>query len=736
MDKALEKLATADDVEARRKAALALGEVPAEEALPLLEKLLGDNNWRVRKAAVESMLFLPMHKSLPVLFEALKDPENAGRRNSGVETLTKLGPSILPYIYDNLVEEDLDVKLSLIELLGKLPSKASAPHLIYYLGHENKNIVSCAITSLGELKDTGNLPILLDVFHRQDDWLWFHLIEALSNIGGPVAIDKLSELYHMPRFRKAVLKAFGHLSSLEALPFLLQVASEPDAPLTDIFEAIGRMYHANIPEVLLSKHRSEMGKIVRANFPMELLSRLEELWTDAKLEVRRGLIVVSGFLGDLSLLDSVLNDMENPYLQRDALEAVVAFGKPASEAIVRRLNESTDTEQKMVLIRLLGVTGGEDSVVPLLNQAKEEDIQVRMEAIAALGEVADPRCLKELISILREDDDLFHETALRAVAKLSGKTPALGGKMVAYAEEMILEEQAGVRRAGYTLLAQALGGEVTKLLPGLRDSSPEVRGTVIRLVADCGGPDAFDKLLPMLGDKNPKVRRAAISVLGRELLVRQPETLMASLSDVDTWVRAETAFFLAQSTAEEVAAALMEILEEDELPVRLGALKGLAQVGCGVLYSKVLAMAENEENPTEIRSASLAAIAHAGRPEASKVIENALRDRNWELRAAAIELLGSSGDHGVLPILLRELERETNTVVKQSIVEALVALKATEAVPRMLNYLSDPELQDQAYSFFLSLGKGSIPLIENEAQSVDFQTKLILIDILKQLESR
>lgn len=736
MDKALEKLAVADDVEVRRKAALALGEAPPEEALPLLEKLLGDNNWRVRKAAVESMLLLPMHDSLPVLFEALKDPENAGRRNSGVETLMKLGPSVLPYIYDNLVEEDLDVKLSLIELLGKLPSKTSAPHLIYYLGHENKNIVSGAITSLGELKDTGNLPILLDVFHRHDDWLWFHLIEALSNIGGPVSTEKLSELYHMPRFRKAVLKAFGHMASLEAVPSLLKAASEPDAPLADIFEAIGRMYHANIPEALLPKLRSEMGKVVRANFPMELLSGLEELWTDAKLEVRRGLIVISGFLGDLSLLDRVLGDMENPYLQRDALEAAVAFGKPASETIVRRLNESNDLEQKMVLIRLLGVTGGEEAVVPLLNQAKEEDIQVRMEAIAALGEIADPRCLKELVSILREDDDLFHETALRAVAKLSGKNPVLSGKMVGYAEEMILEEQAGVRRAGYTLLAQVPGGEVSRILPGLRDSSPEVRGTVIRLVADRGGPEAFDKLLSMLGDKNPKVRRACISVLGRELLVRQPETLMASLSDDDTWVRAETAFFLAQSTAESVAGALLEILEEDELPVRLGALNGLAQVGCGVLYSKILAMAEDENNPVEIRGAALAAIAQSGRPEALKVVEGTLRNRNWELRTAAIELLGSFGDRGVLPILLRELERETNTIVKQSIVEALVALKATEAVPRMLNYLSDPELKDQAYSFFLSLGKSSIRLIENEAQSVDFQTKLILIDILKQLESR
>jgi hypothetical protein len=69
-------------------------------------------------------------------------------------------------------------------------------------------------------------------------------------------------------------------------------------------------------------------------------------------------------------------------------------------------------------------------------------------------------------------------------------------------------------------------------------------------------------------------------------------------------------------------------------------------------------------------------------------------------------------------------------------VQALIALRAAEAVPRMLNYLTDPVLKDSAYAFFLALGREHLRLIENEAQSVDFQTKLILIEILKQLESR
>ena len=200
MNQQLKDLAAAVDVESRRKAALELGEETPEEAIPLLNGLLGDPNWRVRKAAVESLLRFPPDSVLSILFIALKDSENAGKRNSSLEILSKEGSSILPRIYDHMVDEDRDEKLALIALLGEIPSRYSSPHLIYYLAHEDKNIVSAAITSLGQIRDASNLPVLMDLFRKRDDWLWFHLIDAFSNIGGQAATEKLSELYGLPKF--------------------------------------------------------------------------------------------------------------------------------------------------------------------------------------------------------------------------------------------------------------------------------------------------------------------------------------------------------------------------------------------------------------------------------------------------------------------------------------------------------------------------------------------------------
>ena len=726
---------SSSDVEARRRAAIALADEGPETSLRWLDTLLGDPNWRVRKAAVESVLSFPPEGVLPVLIQALYDPANAGKRNSAYECLVKEGPAVLPFVYDHLVDEDLDVKLALISLLGEIPSRNSAPHLIYYLSHDNINIVSAAITSLGRLKDAGNLPVLVDLFQRQDDWVWFHLIEALSGFGGPAATRKLVELYEHSKYRKAVLKSLGRMADLQTVSFLLERAADPDSPLLAVMEALGQIHNSNMPEALMPRHHREVVRQIQLHFPMELLSRMEAIWAEAKVPERRGMILVAGALADLSLLDHVLADLGNPYLQRDAYNAALAYGQAAVHHLIARLNGSPPQEQRLLLIRLLAAAGGTEAVVPLLNQTFDDDVQVRMESLTALGEVDDPRCLQKLVAVLREPDLAFHDPALRSARKLASRHPENRARLAASGESMVTDGEESVRSAGYALLAEGHPGETSFLLPGLRDGSPSVKQSVVRIIAQTGDPSVFGSLVPMLGDDSPRVRRAVISALGRELLSRQPEILITSLSDPDVWVRAETAFFLAQSTDPAISQSLLRALEEDDLPVRLGALRGLAEVGCGSLFRSVLELATRPDGAVEVRQAALAALTKSGRPDAVKALTDALQEHHWEIRSTAIELMGASGDRRFIPVLLRELERDQDALVRQTVIHALIALKAIEAVPRMLNYLTDPALKDATFAFFTSLGREHVRLIENEAQSVDFQTKLILIEILKHLEN-
>ncbi len=735
MAEELAQLAASPEVESRRKAALALAESPAEVAVPLLPGLLGDANWRVRKAAVEAVQAHPAAAVIPLLLRGLHDADNAGRRNTCLEALVKLGPPVLPHAYEALIEEDPDVKLALILLLGEVPSKASIPHLIYYLSHENKNIVCAAIASLGRLRDPGSLPVLFDLLQRGDDWILFHLVDALAATAGPLATEKLMELYEPARFRKAILKAFGQMGDPAVVPFLLERASGPEAHVAEVMAAIGRIYYASMPEAFLAHHQAEIGRLVREYFPLPLLERLESLWPEAKIPERRGMILVAGFLTDLTLLPRVLEELDNPYLQRDASVAASRYGAAAVPQLIRRLNAAPSQQQRILLIQLLAAAGSPEAVVPLLAQARDDDFQVRAEALGALGQVEDPRAMQELVDALRSGDPACQEPALKSVRALCRRRGDLRRQAAAAGTALLSHADGVVRRAGYTLLAEGLPpGEAEPLLPGLADASVEVRQAVAGLVAAKAGRDAFARLLPLLADPSPKVRRAVIAGLGRELLTRQPDVLMQALQDPDLRVRAEAALFLAQSTDPETAKALLSLLEGDELPVRLSALRGLAEVGCGPLLPQVLELARSSD-VVEVRRAALAAVGRSGRPEGQRALVEALEDRHWEIRSAAIDLMGSSGDRRFIPVLLRELERDPDLLVKQTVVQALTRLEAIEAVPRLLHYLTDSGLKDAAFAFFTSLGRAHVPLIEHEAQSVDFQTKLVLLDILKHLEN-
>jgi len=729
-------LAASGEVESRRKAALSLAGEPPEEVLPVLARLLGDNNWRVRKAAVESAIAMPCDKVAPALVSALFDPENAGLRNSSVEALTKIGSPVLPYLYETVIEEDPDVKLAIINLFGEIPSKASTPHLIYFLSHTNKNFVSAAVGSLGKLKDPANLAILLDMTDRADEWVLFHLIDALAEIGGSEAIEKLMELYSNPRLQKAIIRAFGKMGDLSVIPYLFESAEVSDTPVLELMATIGRLYYAPLPALFLENHRSEMGRLIRKAYPLELSEKLTQLWGDAKIPEKRGIIIVSGFVTDMTLQPNLFGEILNPYLQRDVLWAVSQYGVHAFSNILKRLSQTPSEEEKVRLLELLAETQSPDAVAPILGYARDDSDVVRREALTALSKVDDVRAVNELLSVLQEADETMHETALRSLKALIRKKPEFKKKALEKARSFIGSESAGLRRAGFLILGEdrdRASGEC--LAGGLKDPVPEVRQVCIQLIAQIMGKSSVQKLLALFQDESPKVRKAVINSLGRDLLESHSDVLIVALQDADVWVRAEAAFFLAQSTDPSIPRALLNLLEKDALPAKLSALRGLSEVGCGTLFDEVVRISK-EDSSLDVRRTALHALAKSGRQEGKSALIAALADPCWEIRSASIDWMAESGDKAFVAPLLRELEKDSDNFVRQTIIQALTKLRALEAVPRLLHYLTHPELKDAVSEYFLSLDREHVSLIEHEAQSVDFQTKLVLIEILKHLENK
>src|SRR5438045_169078 len=115
--------ARSSDPDARQKAAWAVSHTEVDRDYALMFELLGDKDWRVRKTIVDGFVRDPQPEVVAGLLAALADAENAGKRNSATEGLVRVGAPAIGPIVDRLHgETDIDVRLSLVNLLGDLRS--------------------------------------------------------------------------------------------------------------------------------------------------------------------------------------------------------------------------------------------------------------------------------------------------------------------------------------------------------------------------------------------------------------------------------------------------------------------------------------------------------------------------------------------------------------------------------------------------------------------------------------
>src|SRR5687768_1184168 len=252
--------ARSSDPDARQKAAALVAQSTDDRTLPLMFELLGDKDWRVRKTIVDGLVRDARPEVVGGLLDALADPENAGKRNSSTEALVRIGESAIKPIVDRLRnEQDIDVRLSLVNLIGDLRSREGFEILIELLERESDiNVASSIVSSLGKYRDATALPHLMRALRTRDDlWLKFHVVEALGEIGDRAALPAILPLYAEKSLRKPVLEAVGKIADVGTVNFLLRIIAEEEKLNLTALRALVRIAEAPKPKVVERMERSD-----------------------------------------------------------------------------------------------------------------------------------------------------------------------------------------------------------------------------------------------------------------------------------------------------------------------------------------------------------------------------------------------------------------------------------------------------------------------------------------------
>lgn len=131
-----------------------------------------------------------------------------------------------------------------------------------------------------------------------------------------------------------------------------------------------------------------------------------------------------------------------------------------------------------------------------------------------------------------------------------------------------------------------------------------------------------------------------------------------------------------RKTGDGMIAQQLETLKNPKELAKIGFSEGIGYIPfAGIGWDAYRTMHKKDPNP--VRAAAATFLAHDPDPATSKALVNATRDKDWIVRAAAVEAIAQRGDPSLLPkVQLRFSDK--NPKVRYSAAAAVIRLSALE----------------------------------------------------------
>ena len=738
MDAQIIEQARSADPDARQKAAALVAQSADERTLPLMFELLGDKDWRVRKTIVDGLVRDARPEVVSGLLDALSDPENAGKRNSSTEALVRIGEIAIQPIVERLRrEQDIDVRLSLVNLIGDLRSREGFEILLELLEGENDiNVASSIVSSLGKYRDASALPHLMRALRTRDDlWLKFHVVEALGEIGDRAALPAILPLYAEKSLRKPVLESVGKIADVGTVNFLLRIIADEEKLNLTALRALVRIAEASKPRIVEEAERHLIQSRFRESFPREKIEPLiEHLSTTPKREVKAFILKFLGWSGDERALPVLLQHLGQPDTSEVAAQALIDFGAPAMPAILSALQNEEEDEVIALLLRVVNVIGGADAIPSILPFLDHENPMIRRLAIETLGDIPDPSAIDYLLTKLDDYDVASQQAAVNSVSALVTAFTGIQGSVLAKLRKLLQSPSIPMKLNSLSVYVNIQGeGYHDGLLLASKDSDPVIRQKAVSLMGKFGEERFADQLVLSLADESTAVRLAAINAIVRHRPQSGLEPLISALDDQDIWIRTAAAQALGEYRQSTAIEPLLRHLMHDPPPVRIAVIDALGKSE-DPQVKDVLFRCLAESDP-EIQRAAMLALARIPGSDVFDVLVSTLSHVDWRLRAAAAAALGARADRAALPALHRALE-DPDTYVQQSAILALDKVADRSSFPYLFKALENTAILDDVSEVLVRHRDLYRDLLEEAWRTADSRREVVIAAILSAMKRK
>ncbi|HEY3054850.1 MAG TPA: HEAT repeat domain-containing protein [Thermoanaerobaculia bacterium] len=723
------------DPDARQKAAQAVASSEKRD-LPLMFEFLGDRDWRVRKTIVDGLVRDSGADVVHGLIDALADAENAGKRNSATEALIRIGtPAVAPIVERVSREGDVDVRLSLVNLLGDLRSREGFTILIDLLQLEQDlNVASSIVSSLGKYHDAAALAPLMAILQQRDDlWLKFHIVEALGEIGDRSALPAILPFYSEKSLRKPVLEAIGKIADVGTVAFLLKIIADEEKLSLSALRALVQIAEASKPRVVEQVERPFIQRKFRESFPREKIEPLiDHLRSTPKREVKAFILKFLGWSSDERALPILLEYLQEPDSAEVAAQGLIDFGRTAMPAILEALRTAEEDEIVALLLRVASVLGTPEAIPNIIAFLDHDNPMIRRLAIETLGQIPDRAAIDYLLAKLDDADVASQQAAMNSISALVTALPAIKEDVLAKIRKMLQSPSVPMKLNSLSIYVNIQGeGYHDELLLASKDSDPAIRQKAVSLMGRFSEERFADQIVLSLADESTAVRLAAINAVVHLRPETGIEPLISSLEDHDIWIRTAAAQALGEYRQFAALQPLMKHLQSDQAPVRIAVIEALGKSESADV-KEVLFDSLHEED-MEIRRAAMLALARVPGMDVFEALVGALFDSDWRIRAAAVTALGARGSRDALSYLHRALE-DPDPYVQQSAVFALDKIPDRSSFPHLFKAMENAAVLDDVSDVFVKHKDLYRDLLEEAWRTADSRREVVIAAILQSMK--
>jgi len=634
--------------------------------MPLLFTAMGDDSWRVRKEAVTVVTRaqpLP-GGAIESLIELLRASENAGLRNSAVESLERIGAAAVQPLCAHLNDPDQDLRKFVIDILGNIGSSSCLPLLVEALDDIDTNVRVAAAENLGKLKDPRALPHLMAVLDGGDVWLKFTVLDALALIGAPVPLTSLAPLLRESLLKRATYDCLAVLGNADCIPLLLEGMQEKaknarEAAAIALMRIRGRLPAEDQASLVDQPLKAWNGTQVAKKL-------IDSLHSEDPMMVE-GLTQLIGIMGDERAALPLLRVSRSERLRGGCLDALRRIGPAVMPALTEHFPVAFGPE-RAVIAQMIGEMGDRKNAGILFSGLVDESPELRRCSALALGRLAPPGSVPVLATALEDEDAQVRQAALEALQRLGGRDPS---PLEAVCAKLCTAPAPKKRRSAALILGILRDGDRLCLL--VKDVDPLVRRAAVGSLARVATPQAAGQLAMALSDEEPEVRISAAQALSELGGAQALAPLMLALNDADPWVRTAALKGLASLADPAALPAVTALVAQADGPVLVAALKTLAAVGGREALAPVRrALSHTDE---EVAEAAIEILSGFGDDWIAGHGDQLLGHPHWMVRRSFVRALAQLQGGEALGLLDQALARESDPLVKGEIAELVARLR-------------------------------------------------------------